>query len=342
MRNAKIRRFINIKVFILTEGSKHIGFGHITRCTSLYQAFQERDILPIFLINGDETVEYLLRDKNYEIFDWLRDNEKLFGFIKNADIVIIDSYLADFEVYEKISKSVKVPVYIDDNKRIVYPKGFVVNGTIYAEEIDYPKKEEITYLLGSQYIPIRKEFWDNVPDKAIRENIETIMLTFGGDDARDMTPNILKLLNENFPNLTKKVIIGKGFGNIKHIESLKNSITELIYYPDAEDMKRVMLESDVSISAAGQTLYELARVGVPTIAVAVADNQTNNVRGWQRAGFIEYAGAWEYNHLSDMLISSIRILNNPDLRRDRSFKGREHVDGLGAKRVVEFSISKFA
>ena len=31
-----------MKVFIITEGGKDIGFGHITRCFSLYQAFEEK------------------------------------------------------------------------------------------------------------------------------------------------------------------------------------------------------------------------------------------------------------------------------------------------------------
>ncbi len=31
-----------MKVFIITEGGKNIGFGHINRCLSLYQAFEEK------------------------------------------------------------------------------------------------------------------------------------------------------------------------------------------------------------------------------------------------------------------------------------------------------------
>jgi len=42
----------NLKAFIITEGSKNIGFGHITRCISLYQAFEERGIIPEFIINN--------------------------------------------------------------------------------------------------------------------------------------------------------------------------------------------------------------------------------------------------------------------------------------------------
>ena len=34
-----------MKVFIITEGTKNTGFGHIARCLSLYQAFEEKDNL---------------------------------------------------------------------------------------------------------------------------------------------------------------------------------------------------------------------------------------------------------------------------------------------------------
>ncbi|MDQ7082427.1 MAG: glycosyltransferase [Aquificota bacterium] len=82
-------------------------------------------------------------------------------------------------------------------------------------------------------------------------------------------------------------MIGKGFRNIDEIKASADPNTELIFYPSAEEMKNLMLDADIAISAGGQTLYELARVGVPTIAVAVAENQMWNVSEWQEAGFIE-------------------------------------------------------
>jgi UDP-2,4-diacetamido-2,4,6-trideoxy-beta-L-altropyranose hydrolase len=290
-------------------------------------------------MNGDETVKDLLNNKNCEIFNWLIEEKKLVTFIEDADVVIMDSYWAVYELYEKISGLVKVPVYIDDNIRIDYPRGIVVNGTIYADELNYPEKQDVAYLLGSQYIPIRKEFWD-VPDKEIKENIATIMITFGGDDARNMIPGILKLLHENFPTLTKKVVIGKGFNNIKQIEDLKDDKTDLIYYPDAKGMKKVMLESDIAISASGQTLYELARVGVPTIAIAVVDNQLNNVRGWQKARFIEYAGWWEDKELTKTVLYCFQKLKDKKTRLERSLIGKLFVDGQGSRRVTDLLLDQ--
>lgn len=322
-----------MRVVIIAEGSKDIGFGHITRCTSLFDAFEEREITPQFIVNGDEGVLDLLEDKNYQIFNWLKDRDRLFDLVKGVDIAILDSYLADISFYKTLSDLSRIPVYIDDTKRLDYPKGVVVNGTVYADELNYPQKNESSYLLGSQYIPLRKEFWE-VPEKLIRETIETVMVTFGGDDMRNLTPEVLKVLNSNFPAYKKKVVIGKGFKNIEQIKSLKDSKTELVYFPDAEGMKKVMLESDIAISAGGQTLYELARVGVPTVAIAVADNQKDNVIGCKRAGIIEFAGSVKDNDVSNNLIRCLNYLLDYPVRVRMKKISKFLVDGKGARRII--------
>ena len=328
-----------IKLFLITEGSFDIGFGHITRCTSLYQAFEEKGIIPKLIINGDETVNGLLSGKKYSLLGWLKNRKDLYHLIKGSDIVVIDSYLAAPDFYNDISNIAKLSVYIDDNKRIDYPKGIVVNGTIFAEKMDYPPKKDIDYLLGSMYIPLRKEFW-YIQAKGIKEDIESVMVTFGGDDSRNMTSKVLRLLVDRYPKLTKKVIIGKGFRNTNEIESIKDNRTGLIYYPNAEGMKKVMLESDIAISAGGQTLYEFARVGIPTIAITVADNQLNNIKGWQKTGFIEYAGWWE-NKVLDNIVKAIELLKCTDLRRKRAEIGKRIIDGLGARRIAGYCIKKY-
>jgi UDP-2,4-diacetamido-2,4,6-trideoxy-beta-L-altropyranose hydrolase len=322
-----------MKVFIITEGNKNTGFGHVTRCLSLYQAFRERGILPEFIINGDNNIEYLLRDVNYQIFNWLDEKSKLFKKVKDADTAIIDSYLANVSVYNILSELVKLSVYIDDIKRVDYPKGIVVNGSIYAEELNYPRKNKITYILGTKYTPLRKEFWE-VPEKKIRGKIESIMVTFGGNDAKNMTPKILKFLNKEYSNLKKNIIIGNDFQNIDEIKKCADKNTNLIYYPDTEKMKEIMLESDIAISAGGQTLYELARVGVSTIGVCVAENQLGNVKGWKRVNFLEYTGRHNKIDILEKIKNSIKFLEDTEERKSKSKTGRGFVDGEGSLRII--------
>ncbi len=329
-----------MKVLILTEGGENIGLGHITRCTSIYQAFEEAGIESLLIVNGDQTVRDILRDKNCKVFNWLNGRETLLATVKNADIVFIDSYLADRDLYEKISNIAKTAVYFDDDVRLNYPRGFVLNGAILAEQMAYPKRKKVTYLLGAQYAPLRKEFWD-VPSKPIRDNLESVMITFGGADIRNFTPKVLKLLIDTYPELLKKVIIAKSFQNTAEIERLKDSNTELIYYPSAAEMKKVMLESDIAISAGGQTLYELARIGVPTVAVAVADNQLKSILGWKKVGYIEYAGRWEDNGVIGTINQKIELLKSKSFREYKRVVGNKLIDGAGSSRIVKELLSNF-
>ena len=73
----------------------------------------------------------------------------LFVTVENADIIFVDLYTADYNLYEKISNMVKTAIYFDDVIRANYPRGFVLNGAILAEQMLYPKRKEVTYLLGA-------------------------------------------------------------------------------------------------------------------------------------------------------------------------------------------------
>lgn len=329
-----------MKIVIITEGSSKIGFGHITRCMSLYQAFKKAGLSVQFIVNGDSTIESLLKNTDYEIFNWLKNHDKLFQSFNGSDIVIIDSYLADEGLYRRIVDYASITVYIDDNNRIDYPKGILVNGSILAEKLNYSSLGEIDYLIGSQFIPLRCQFWD-IPEKKINSSLQTVMITFGGDDLRNLTPKVLRILNKNYPSLNKKVVIGNGFKHVSNIETLKDERTELIYYPDANGMLNTMLESDMAISAGGQTLYELARVGLPTIAISVAHNQTHNVENWLKVGFIEFAGYWEDNNLFNNVLDKLELLKDEKIRLEKGNLGKMSVDGKGALRIVKYSLNRY-
>lgn len=323
-----------MRVFILTEGSSRIGFGHITRCLSLYDAFEDIGCEVKLVVNGDSSVGGLFEGRDHQFLDWAEERNKSLKLLDGADVAVIDSYLAARTFYEEVAKTVRVPVHIDDTKRIDYPGGVVVNGSIFAEKMKYPARDDTTCLLGSRYALLRKEFWE-VPEGKIKDEPEMVMVTFGGEDAGNLTPSVLKLLKKEFPAIERKVVIGNGYGNREEIEREgKDEKTEFLYNLDAGGMRDVMLSSDIAISACGQTLYELARIGVPTVAVAVAENQMNNARGWREAGFIEYAGRLGEPGLTDAVAGGVRNLLPKPEREERSRQGLVHVDGLGSRRTV--------
>ena len=97
-----------------------------------------------------------------------------------------------------------------------------------------------------------------------------------------------------------------------------------------------MLKADICISACGQSLYELAAIGVPTVAIVVADNQLVNAKGWSRAGFIKYAGWHDNKSLARQIIECIDELKVFTKRLVACKKGRGLCDAKGARRVAEY------
>lgn len=312
-----------MNVIILTEGGKNYGFGHVARCSSIYQAFRKFCITPQFIVNGDKSIDAILQNINYAIYDWQNME------FADDDIVIIDSYHAPLEFYQKIAKTTALAIYIDDNNRIDYPDGTVVNGTILATT----RRKDALY--GSKYIPLRQDFW-NTKIIDVNDEIKNVLITLGGNDLRNLTPKILNLLkNEDF---AKKVIIGNSFDNVGEIEEFDD---ELIYSPDSRQMLEAMESTDLAISSAGQTLYELARVGVPTIAVGVVDNQINNIQNWQKQGFIEFAGFWDDDNLEENILAKLELLKDSALRKEKQNMGVSAVDGKGSIRIAKTALNSY-
>ena len=304
-----------MKVLILTEAGKNIGFGHLTRCIGLYQSFREKRIDVEIIINADNSVDFLLQKIKYRKFNWLKNREKIFTQLKNIDISIIDSYLANLEFYKRVSEIVKIPVYIDDYKRLDYPRGIVVSPSIYGDKIKYPKKKDVKYLLGKDYIILRKEFW-NVPEKIISKEMRNVLITFGGMDYSPLAKKIVEYFKDKFKF------------NIYLVDTNKNKLT-------ARKILKYMLKADICISGGGQTTYELARVGVPTIGICFARNQIYNLKYGQKAGYLKYLGWFNDKMLLSKIEEKILKNSNYDNRIMMSKCGKEFVDGQGVGRIIE-------
>ena len=301
-----------MKVYILTEGGKDKGFGHITRCIATAEGFNEffPDVDVHFIINSDNSVEKLLSEfKSVEYFDWIDSKEKILELFTKDVVVIIDSYYAPYELLQEISEKAILCIYIDDYNRLDYPAGIIVNGTIGAENIPYNKKEDQIYLLGIDYAYLRKEFW-NVPDRKINKEAKKVLITFGGNDIRNMIPKILNHLKKY--DFEKHVFVTDSMENIEDIKKQSDKNTKLILNPNAKKIKNTMIEVDFAISAAGQTIFEATKCKLPCITVQIVYNQQNNVMFWSKKNVIYHAGFFSQGKLYgnlDIMIEKIKNYN---------------------------------
>jgi len=332
-----------MKIFIITEAGHTVGGGHLARCLAICQAFKShvetKSLGLVFVVNGDRSATKAVPDEYFiSRFDWVKDQGRLLSLLGSEDIAVIDSYLGNRPLYNKISKKVRLAVYIDDNKRMDYPGGMVVNAALYAENLGYKKDEKVQYLFGPRYMPLRKPFW-NSKKIAVRPKLKRILITFGSSDPAGLTEKVMDLLSKGYPGLEKTVIVGQCFKNVKDVIARKDHRTKLVMSPDAAGMKRQMRACDAAVTAAGQTIYELACLGVPSIAVPVAENQRRNAEAWKRSGFVGILGLKSGNIVKRELINALSELKTKRAR-DRRSGISALVDGNGANRLVARIISE--
>ena len=211
-------------------------------------------------------------------------NFKYYLANQKIDLAFVDSYLAGEQIYREIQSSVNKLVCIDDTNRIKYPFGStILNPGFGGKYLPYNHKDNVI-LTGEDYILLRKPFREKFIIPQIKEKVERIFLSIGGDDKWNYTPQILILLKEKFPNVLKEVIVSAGYKNLEEINAVSDDKTNIHLGLSAEEMRELMLTVDLAITAGGQTTYELACCCVPMLIVQTVDNQSGNIKGFNELG----------------------------------------------------------
>ena len=322
------------RLLVITEGGREFGFGHITRTQSISYFFTLNGFSIRFIINGDDSI---CNDDNILIFDWINDTKLLFNEIEKSTIILLDSIVVSNDLIKQIEKKDKPVIFIDDDKRRnILDRGFVLDWTVLSEKKDYfkDKKDGVKYFLGSYYTPLRKEFLD-IKKHKIDTNLNSITITFGGSDIRNLTPKIMRYLSEKFCDITLNVVIGNGYSNVEEIKSLKKENINLIYNATAIQMIELMQNSSLVIASGGQTLYEMAYIGVPAISILLVDNAKDDTIGWDEVGAIKYIGWYNDKNLLQNLVYEIYNLKDSSKRLSMQKNGMKYIGKGGINKFVK-------
>ena len=135
--------------------------------------------------------------------------------------------------------------------------------------------------LGPKFALLRREF-SEIRAKSLKKRrslkINTIMITMGGVDEENYTSQVINALNHSCWKCgTLKIIIVMGL-RAPHIEAVKKAALQLPWEVEVlvgigEDMAKKMAASDLVISSAGSTLWEICCLGLASLIMVAADNQ---------------------------------------------------------------------
>ena len=251
-------------LLILADGGGDIGFGHLMRCLAIKNAWGNGTARLLAQMEGEE-----LSPDGAETFDWLSNADKLMQFATTNTLILVDSYRPNADYFNQLKSMFPFVVVLDDYNRISYPVDLVICPGIYGKEMDYSNQVAST-AGGAEYVILRPEILA-ARQVEISETIETILVTFGGSQQNEiLLQQVINILEGN----GYQAIVVTGNDQLAKKIHAKNSQVYGKLKPVT--MAEIMASVDVAVSAAGQTLNELAWLGVPTFSIKTGEDQHGN------------------------------------------------------------------
>jgi UDP-2,4-diacetamido-2,4,6-trideoxy-beta-L-altropyranose hydrolase len=255
-----------------------------------------------------------------------------------AGWVVVDGYVFGGE-YQKILKEQGCRVlFIDDYGHAEhYSADIVLNQNLSAREEMYIHRDPGTrLLLGPRYALIRREFGEKRrPVREIGEKVGRLLVSLGGSDPENVTLTVIRALEhlgQSAPHAL--VVVGEANLHRDDIEAALKVVPDHTCICGGDDMAALMATADAAISGAGSTTGELLFMGVPFLALILAENQAEVAQALGSRGLAWNLGEARCLSPGNLAMVLRKFLSSPKIRAELSDKGRNVVDGFGTARIV--------
>lgn len=320
---------------------KQKGFGHLSRCIVLAEGLRKKNYRILFVIDKEKKAINELKEKNF-IFQITSTTKSQRDQVKHLNKIMTSTdsslLLLDMREYgEAISKNLSQynfkTILIDDTWcKNVYAHT-LVNVTPIKQYHKYKKiNKKSRIFVGSKYFIANTQFLKH--KKIIRKSSTMeIVVSMGGSDPTDLTSFVIKPLL-GLQGAQVKIILGPLYS---HHNEIKNMIRNNHNFTIINNPKKIWKEfsrSDLAISNAGSTLFELAIMGVPTICLAAVKHQIPYAEAFAKRGFAKNMGYGKKITQKAILDAALSILFDRNLRKKMSRAGSTIVDGKGLSRVI--------
>lgn len=343
--------------YFRAEGSAKIGIGHLMRSMSVAGEFSCREEI-IFLCHTELSAK-TVRSRGFEVIELKsvpfsrEEAEEIKNSIGQDDyaVIILDSYEYDNLYVRELSKFAKV-VCFDDIAENAFDADVIINYNSYAAPQMYEEMYENSeaklpeLILGSEYIPLRKEF-RGAKEKEC-DTVKDILITTGGGDVENLAKEIAEKLIEDLgeEKVNLHLVCGSMNPNYDSLKKLSETNKYIFIHKDVRNMAELMDKCDIAVSAGGSTCYELCAMGLPFTVFAYALNQTGILKDMSERGTALGAGYISSDKdrevvLSDIVSRTVKLVKDKELRDKMRKKGRELVDGKGAERLADMLCSLY-
>ncbi|MBK7073568.1 MAG: hypothetical protein IPH44_14815 [Myxococcales bacterium] len=334
------------RLVLRADASHRLGSGHVLRLAALAEAAIDGGGAATLVVGDDPAASLVALDERGlpavaadGVSGSPAEGAATIALARSlaADAVVVDGPAFSPAYVAAVADAGLRVVAVDDLGLAPPPAEVVVNHNLGAEELAARYPAAATRLLGRRYHLLRREFRALPAGGATpRGRVERLLITMGGSDPAGATARVLGALPPGALAVT--VVLGPGFCadralavGLATAERAGHQV-ELAYRPP--DLAARMAGCDLAISAAGGTLAELAYLGRPTIAIAIAPDQLVNARRHAAAGLA--AGGWPLAAVDDRELTATiaALIGDPLARRALAAAATAATDGRGAARVV--------
>ncbi len=321
-----------MKILIHADGGSTIGLGHVMRCVAIAKQFIRQGHSAQIAVDSALGLVDILLAQGAEVLCCPASPSAVRQAAMDLEVdgLIIDSYRWTAEDFRAVKGNWTVVAFDDEALREL-PVDAVINGAPAAADLNYQTASHTRLWLGPAYQIVRDDF-RHLPSRVYFTEVKRVIALVGGDDPLRLLTNLARLLDTaaSDNSFTADVICGPlapmpVLSGLQHVTIHRNP-------PDLCDK---MARADLAISASGQTLYELARCGTPTIAFCTGPDQIHNLAALAKANVVLNAGNAVAPDWARSIDVGINELVKSSARRASMAKaGQALIDGLGAERVV--------
>lgn len=248
------------KVGIYVNGNNKLGMGHIYRVLEIAdEFFVKPDIY--FDINQTNpktfgnTRHNLVPVKGItELYNNCR--EKQYSLFINDVLSTSIDYMLGLKTAMPDAKIVN----FEDDGDGTLKADLVFNALFDEETLPHMKAGEKYYICGKTFM-----FYEPI---IIKEKVSQVFISFGGADPQNYTDRLLKIISKaEYKEFSFIVVLGRAKCNVDCLMQYNRFDNIKVLY-DVSNMPELMSSCDIGITSRGRTSYELAVLGIPSIAIA--------------------------------------------------------------------------
>jgi UDP-2,4-diacetamido-2,4,6-trideoxy-beta-L-altropyranose hydrolase len=335
-----------MRVLFAPAAAPEIGGGHVLRGLALAEALRARGAESVFAVPpwGERLVRRFGGAAGPALHPMARsgDTAEIVAALETVrpDALVLDDYGLDAGRSAGLARPGMVTLVVDDLADRAHRCDLLVDPGFGREASDYAglTSSGCEVLVGPRYALLRSAFAAGCPARE-EGAVRRVFVSFGLSDVGSIAARAVQALRPLAPAARFDVALASDAASLPRLQAMAREDPGLHLHADALDVAALMRAADVAVGAAGASTWERCALALPSLAVAVADNQRAMIGRLAGAGAVLAVDA-STPDFPAALARTFDALQAPELRRRLAAASHALCDGRGAGRVAEALLAR--